>query len=195
MPQVADLFNPPFFRWLDPAYEGFLSSDSADDKDKLFSSVDDALDYLDDLVAEEGPFDGVLGFSEGASLATAYLLRLAHRDQLHSTFRFSLLFASGGFDMSYLQQTPRQQGGSASSLRAPGMGTSEGWFRKLDIPTLHVIGDADELREKSSKMVQLWQAGSAIVVDHPDGHVIPKNGTSLARISAAVKALMQSIES
>ena len=36
-----------------------------------------ALDYLDTYVAAEGPFDGVLGFSQGASLAAMHLVRKA----------------------------------------------------------------------------------------------------------------------
>ncbi|KAK3046349.1 hypothetical protein LTR09_012165 [Extremus antarcticus] len=39
--------------------------------------VRNALDYLEHFVVEEGPFDGLIGFSQGASLALTYLLQHA----------------------------------------------------------------------------------------------------------------------
>lgn len=37
--------------------------------------VDAALNKLDRFIAENGPFDGVLGFSDGAGMAATLLLR------------------------------------------------------------------------------------------------------------------------
>ncbi|KAK5996869.1 Esterase alnB [Cladobotryum mycophilum] len=41
--------------------------------------IRDALDDLDDFIQENGPFDGIIGFSQGASMAAAYLLDLYAR--------------------------------------------------------------------------------------------------------------------
>lgn len=45
--------------------------------DKSFGphAIQSSLDHLQDFIDEEGPFDGVIGFSQGGSLALAYLLR------------------------------------------------------------------------------------------------------------------------
>ncbi|MCJ1396153.1 hypothetical protein MMC18_009042 [Xylographa bjoerkii] len=52
-------------------------------------------DLLDDVVAEQGPFDGVLGFSQGGSLALTYLLQheIQHPDA-PPPFRFAILFST-----------------------------------------------------------------------------------------------------
>lgn len=51
-----------------------------------------ALEYLQDFIKRVGPFDGVFGFSLGASLAIAYLLE-QQQAGLASSFRFAVLFS------------------------------------------------------------------------------------------------------
>jgi hypothetical protein len=55
-----------------------------------------ALGQLDSYIKAEGPFDGVIGFSQGAALAATYLIR---HYQLHPTtvlpFKCALFFAGG----------------------------------------------------------------------------------------------------
>ncbi|KAK1637092.1 serine hydrolase FSH [Colletotrichum phormii] len=40
-------------------------------------AIQSSLDHLQDFIDDEGPFDGLLGFSQGGSLALAYLLQMA----------------------------------------------------------------------------------------------------------------------
>ncbi|EXJ91410.1 hypothetical protein A1O1_04522 [Capronia coronata CBS 617.96] len=44
--------------------------------------IQSSLDHLDDFIETEGPFDGILGFSQGGSLALSYLLRDAETKSL-----------------------------------------------------------------------------------------------------------------
>ncbi|KAI4276634.1 MAG: hypothetical protein LQ337_002365 [Flavoplaca oasis] len=53
----------------------------------------DALDHLDTNIEELGPFDGVLGFSQGAALALSYLYQQQVRGE-PMPFRFFLSFSS-----------------------------------------------------------------------------------------------------
>lgn len=50
---------------------------------------------LDEIIEDEGPFDGVLGFSQGGSLAVAYLLQheIDHPNE-PSPFKFAAIFSS-----------------------------------------------------------------------------------------------------
>jgi pimeloyl-ACP methyl ester carboxylesterase len=56
------------------------------------SEVQDALSWLDQFVEENGPFDGVFGFSLGSALAIAYIL---DRQQRHASppFSFAVFFS------------------------------------------------------------------------------------------------------
>lgn len=56
---VPDFVQGPFFGW----YDGLSSS-----------SVANAQSYIYEVIEDEGPFDGVLGLSQGASLAISLLL-------------------------------------------------------------------------------------------------------------------------
>ena len=49
--------------------------------------ADESVTYLDNLLATQGPFDGLLGYSQGSMMTTYYLARKAP-----GTFRFGLMF-------------------------------------------------------------------------------------------------------
>ncbi|ROT35061.1 hypothetical protein SODALDRAFT_394970 [Sodiomyces alkalinus F11] len=52
-----------------------------------------AIDHLEEIIDEAGPFDGVLGFSQGAALALSYLHLCESRNE-PSPFKFALCFSS-----------------------------------------------------------------------------------------------------
>lgn len=57
-------------------------------------AIKDACDYLDLVIAEEGPFTGVIGFSQGAALAISYLLNHEiQRPHAPPPFRWAALFS------------------------------------------------------------------------------------------------------
>ncbi|KAL4744095.1 serine hydrolase-domain-containing protein [Aspergillus similis] len=70
----------PFYNW----YDGLSSS-----------QVRDAHDFVKDVVEDEGPFDGVIGFSQGASLALPILYHheICHPDR-PPPFRFAIFFCA-----------------------------------------------------------------------------------------------------
>lgn len=54
-------------------------SDSESDEDYTNNSAQEAMDYLYDIMEREGPFDGILGYSEGATIAATLLLHEQRR--------------------------------------------------------------------------------------------------------------------
>lgn len=59
-----------------------------------------ALDLLDEAIDDEGPFDGVIGFSQGAALAASYMLQDAKRVSPRHPFKCAVFFcASMPFDL------------------------------------------------------------------------------------------------
>ena len=113
---------------------------------------DASLQLLQDYVREHGPFDGVLGFSQGA--ATAGLLLAA----LPSSFRWAVLVA--GF-------VPHDD---ALAARVEGAAP-------LPHAVLSVSGDADALvsRERVQRLASCFDPSRARMFTHPGGHGIPSN--------------------
>jgi predicted esterase len=59
------------------------------------ASVKKALEFIDEVIQEDGPFDGVLGFSQGGSLAVAYMLQheVDHPNE-PQPFKWACIFSS-----------------------------------------------------------------------------------------------------
>ena len=52
---------------------------SKDGDDSCNQSAQDAIDYIYRIMEEDGPFDGILGYSEGATLAATLILHEQQR--------------------------------------------------------------------------------------------------------------------
>ena len=60
-----------------------------------------AFDLIWDTIAEEGPFDGIVGFSQGAALASSFLLSDVRSKSPQNPFKCAIFFcASMPFDLS-----------------------------------------------------------------------------------------------
>ncbi|XP_022631533.1 esterase FUS5 isoform X3 [Vigna radiata var. radiata] len=57
---VEGIFDPPYYEWFQ-ANEDFSE----------YRNFEECLAYIQDFMLKNGPFDGVLGFSQGAILAAA----------------------------------------------------------------------------------------------------------------------------
>ncbi|KAL1123323.1 hypothetical protein AAG570_002409, partial [Ranatra chinensis] len=123
-------------------------SKTPSDYDKGF---DESLASLQSYVKENGPFDGLMGFSQGAAFA-AIICSLCQLGKFCADFKFVILVA--GF----------------KSLCSP---HSNYYNVTLDIPSLHVIGDTDNVisKERSLELLEIFK--SPDVSRHPGGHYVP----------------------
>ncbi|XP_068272003.1 esterase OVCA2 [Nyctibius grandis] len=115
------------------------------------AGLEESLSAVAAALAEHGPFDGLLGFSQGAALA-AMVCALRARGDPRFPVAFAILVA--GF-----------------ASRAPAHGH---FYREpIALPTLHVVGDADAViaaplsRELARHFVE------PVVLSHPGGHFVP----------------------
>lgn len=124
-------------------------------------------EWLVSTFQERGPFDGVLGFSQGAAL-TGLLPGLASEDA-RICARFVVLMS--GF---------RSEATEHKAL-----------FAHRDayaMPSLHVIGDADTAVPPADSLALAAMFESPVVVRHSGGHVVPATvevRTALAEFLAA----------
>uniref|UniRef100_A0A7S1NYE3 Serine hydrolase domain-containing protein n=1 Tax=Vitrella brassicaformis TaxID=1169539 RepID=A0A7S1NYE3_9ALVE len=115
-----------------------------------------AVDYISKKIREEGPVDGLLGFSQGGALACmcAALQQKADDERLKNALKFVITIAS-------------------FSPRSPSWSHIIEKEQPLTLPSLHIAGKKDELHPASVQMAQhVFQGG--VLIEHDGGHTIPK---------------------
>ncbi|XP_075760580.1 esterase OVCA2 [Pelodiscus sinensis] len=116
------------------------------------AGLEAALESVSRALAEQGPFDGLLGFSQGAALAAMVCALQQRGDPRFPPVRFAILVA--GF----------------ASRAVP----HRAYYREpIALPSLHVLGETDRVipaalgRQLAAHFVQ------PVVLTHPGGHFVP----------------------
>uniref|UniRef100_A0A8C5KU31 Esterase OVCA2 n=2 Tax=Jaculus jaculus TaxID=51337 RepID=A0A8C5KU31_JACJA len=115
--------------------------------------LEEALGTVARAMDQWGPFDGLLGFSQGAALAALVCALGQAGDPRFPLPRFVILVS--GF-------CPRGLGLKEPILKSP-----------LSLPSLHVFGDTDRVIPSQESMQLASQFPEAITLTHPGGHFIP----------------------
>ncbi|KAJ5887510.1 hypothetical protein N7495_007551 [Penicillium taxi] len=134
------------------------------------SQLTEAFDHTNHLIAEQGPFDAVLGFSQGAALAASLI---AHHNELHPgaapLFRVAVfLCGANPWATSGLERMSRVNGAYP-----------------ITIPTAHVVGALDHVYPQSMQLYALCEPAKAAFYDHGSKHMVPfdmKNTDEIVRV-------------
>jgi len=113
---------------------------------------EESLNVISETIENEGPFDGILAFSQGASFLSMICSLRDMNDARFQNFRFAILVA--GFKS---RQTSHKL-----------------YYEKcITIPSFHIIGDTDAVipREMSDDLLQHFE--NPLVLRHEGGHFIP----------------------
>ncbi|KAJ5909896.1 hypothetical protein N7504_004539 [Penicillium tannophilum] len=163
------------------AYGWWRRSNSANPP--LYSGIEDGLATVAKTLTEEGPFDGVIGFSQGAALAgmVAALLEPGRKDAFAH-------FEKGGEGLSYpasfsdaagFSHPPLKFAVCYSGFRAPGP-RYRGFYEHpaIQTPVLHVLGSLDAVVDESRSRTLIHACvgnpeKDGSVVWHPGGHFLP----------------------
>ena len=125
-------------------------------------SVIIALEYLHNIMEDEGPFDGVMGVSEGASVAATLLiedLQACKARNAQSSLRCGIFFI--GAPAWYADGTK------------PWIAEQHG--QVIDVPTCHIMGTNDILKIGAEQLFKICDADKALVIADPGGHRIPQD--------------------
>jgi len=137
---------------------------------RSYTGLEASLVQIQHAVATDGPFDCILGFSQGATLAALYCLLSA------SPPPFRALILIAGFmprDTHVLSQLAN---------KPPGI---------LTMPSVHVTGSSDAFVPSSSTMQLSEFFLDAEVVHHPGGHGIPTGTEFRAVIKRFVNLILR----
>ena len=117
-----------------------------------YEGFDASLAYLEAVFREQGPFDGVIGFAQGGTLAAVLAAMLPHPA---ISLRFTVCISS--FPSRARAHAKYVQPGSVA------------------LPSLHVLGLHDILvtPDRSIKLYEAFDPTSARLVKHGGGHFVP----------------------
>ncbi|PYI14347.1 hypothetical protein BO99DRAFT_416880 [Aspergillus violaceofuscus CBS 115571] len=171
--------------------------------DESAASILRAVEDLAVYARTNGPFDGVIGFSQGAVLAATLLIALANANDTapnnsnsnsdlplalrpllaEPPFRFAVFLCGGDpFDLAALQE------GEIRLLRELPPGHSA-WIR---IPVVNCWASNDEdYPGMGPSLSALCDSGVNEQVVHAVGHGVPTEGEDLHRLVTAVRATME----
>jgi predicted esterase len=126
-------------------------------------------DWIASLFKEEGPFDGIFGFSQGAALA-ALLVGLRSPDGKPTaskplTFNFAIMIGA------FLANDPALT--SLCQEKA-----------SYDLPSIHVIGQSDFIVPSDYSREVSQQFKNPLVLEHSGGHIIAGTPEIRKQISA-----------
>lgn len=116
----------------------------------VWQDIQQSIEVLGGEIEEQGPFDGLLGFSQGAGMAAILLAQQPRR------FKFAMLFAGFYPELSQFDSL-------VSS-------------RRIAVPSLQVVGAQDQVvsKERGQELAQRAFV-DAQLLEHPGGHFIPAN--------------------
>ncbi|XP_020024709.2 esterase OVCA2 [Castor canadensis] len=126
---------------------------SALEEPAVCRGLEEALRTVAQALDKQGPFDGLLGFSQGAALAALVCALGQAGDPRFPLPRFIILVS--GF-------CPRGPSLKEPILQSP-----------LLLPSLHVFGDTDGVIPSQESMQLASQFPGAITLTHSGGHFIP----------------------
>ena len=174
-----ELGDPPhlrFFEWELPAkYLGARGQSTSDHTQICVEDVirehfqpqdpfcmEMALEYLHLFMEQEGPFEGVIGWSEGAAVAATLLLEdsaMCDRDHSISKFKCAIFFAGA---------PPFTPDGKNVLLH-------DQYGQVIQIPTCHVLGQSDLMVELAEALFNICDSSSAIAIKDEGGHRISRD--------------------
>lgn len=123
----------------------------AQDESDCIKGFEESLKAIETCFEESGPFDGILGFSQGAAML-GLLCGLQQQGKLSFSFKFAI-FSSAFRSRS----TPHQYL----------------YSEKITLPTLHIFGEADQVIDKSMSEEFLQYFDEPETLIHAGGHFIP----------------------
>lgn len=122
-----------------------------------------------EAIKSKGPFDGILGFSQGAELL-GLICCLKSKNLFQAEFKFAILVSG------FKSHCPAYS--SYYDLKSP-----------INIPSLHIWGDTDQIivKERSEALFNLFDAAVTQKIVHPGGHFLPGH----ADVAAGIKKFLQ----
>ncbi|KAF3066463.1 hypothetical protein GL218_09005 [Daldinia childiae] len=171
--------DPEIKHLLPTGYETYTYFDYTSEK-----STRKAVDDLETFLQTDGPYDGVIAFSQAASLVSTWMLRQAKKGK-HSNPGFKCaIFLSAAllpYDFEQLEEGHLQLVATAEVGEA------------ISIPTAHVWGEEDQFSDTARDFTNLCKSDVRSIFIHRGGHEVP-GASSKEAVSRAVNIIRRAIQ-
>ncbi|KAK1378795.1 putative serine hydrolase FSH [Heracleum sosnowskyi] len=131
-----------------------------EDPTKLDSTFSESIAYIEETMVKFGPFDGVVGFSQGATVTATLPGMQAQGVALTKVegIKFVMLISGAKLGGFRFPAAPKLAQNAFSS--------------RIEIPSRHCFGESDLLRLPAVELMGSFV--DPFVIDHSGGHEIPK---------------------
>lgn len=145
------------------------------------------------VLQEEGPFDGVMGFSQGAALAAMVtsLLETGRADAF-ARVKDGMAFPSS---FAELQHPPLKFGVCFSGLLNKHEKYTAFYEPKIQTPVLHVLGSMDTIVEESESLAladRCVDGGAGNIIRHAGTHTVPTSERDIAAVIQFIRSVYPS---
>ncbi|XP_057972489.1 uncharacterized protein LOC131160653 isoform X2 [Malania oleifera] len=166
---VEGIFDPPYYEW-------FQSNQDFTE----YINFEECVEYVEDYMMRHGPFDGLLGFSQGAILSAALPGMQMQGVGLTKVPNIKFLVIISGAKF----------GGSKFGL--PKL-AANAFSSPVQCPSIHFIGQADFLKQEGTALLESFV--DPVVIHHPKGHTVPRlDEKSLETLLSFIKRIEEKPE-
>lgn len=141
--EVQQHFSGPYYQWWDANEDG-----------SIYHGAHLSFAQLRDVMVEQGPFDGLMGFSQGGTMAALLTLLQARNHMLNGFEPFKCCVVIAGLPSRATEHQKAYDGLPIGS------------------PLLYLVGEQDPLRSKSIVLTHHFR--NPTILFHSRGHVVPK---------------------
>ncbi|CAG8020326.1 unnamed protein product [Penicillium salamii] len=154
----------PFPANPDRPQDGCRAWGYGDYKSERIKGIEESIRSIMHILEHEGPFVGIIGFSSGAALAAIVASLLEGNNKIQG-LNFKIDHPPLSFVISF----------SGFRLESPDYQTV--YYRKIETPILHVIGELDSMIEPSQTIDLANHCSNARIFKFFGCHYIPRNIT------------------
>lgn len=161
-------------------------------------SAQQAMDYLYQIIEEEGPFDGIIGYSEGATVAATLILHEQMRYEIEGrepTIKCALFF--GGWpplnaDLNRIVLADE----SDLTITIPTCHVSK-YSRSLVYLMINclsiTVGSLDPYLAGSIALYNVCEPDNAYLFDHAKGHTLPRDKHTVRELGDIIRSMVANI--
>ncbi|KAE8374870.1 serine hydrolase FSH [Aspergillus bertholletiae] len=162
-PELKGILDPPFYN--------HYPRDIAPGED-----LARAIEHTMNIIKKQGPFDAVMGFSQGAALAYSLIVNHAKTHDV-PLFKAAVFICGAApyepLGKEFIQPTPGEY--------------------LVKIPTAHIVGKQDEIYESSMQLYSLCEPSKAEFYDHGSRHMIPFDSKNTEAMVAAIEKTIRRV--
>ncbi|KAE8344558.1 hypothetical protein BDV24DRAFT_160298 [Aspergillus arachidicola] len=140
---------------------------------------------IEGYIKEEGPFDGIIGFSLGATMALSWLVNWYQANGSDvAPFKVAVFFSNA--------RQPYDHDALAMDRIAYLNSTQIG--KVIDMPTAHIWGSADPQAEEAQRAVDFCDSEKRSIFVHGKGHEIPSSVEDTVSIAKVINRAIYQVE-